>query len=90
MLDRCVALARRERDVLGGDVVLQVDESFAAATRRWNAPQRERSGADFHFRMRWSCRGKIGACRAQSRRVAIGKRFGEAEAPVCCASGDHM
>ena len=40
MLDRLVALARRERDVGDGDVVLQVDEALGAAGRCGDGPQR--------------------------------------------------
>ena len=43
MLDRCVALARGELDVVDGDIGLQIDEALVAAVAGGHAPERVRA-----------------------------------------------
>jgi hypothetical protein len=87
MLDRCVALARGEHDVVDRDVVLQVDEALEAVGAGEDAPQHMRHTNRFRRRgvRRREQPDPAPARYGEPRSVAVGKRIGEARASVCRA-----
>ena len=85
MLDRLIAFARGERDVVDGDVVLPVDEALRALRAARDAPQRQRRSArdGDGLRGREAARAAREArlrARREPRGVAFGQRRGEIEA----------
>ena len=86
VLDRLITLARRQGDVVGGDVVLQVDEALGTRGRGRNGPERLQCTARLRHRARCSQRDGSADARTLGRSdagaVAFDQRGRQVEAAI--------